>query len=363
MSNPAATQPHPQARRGRGAVSNASGRFEPLAREAVDDGWGTLDEVPPPLPTRLTRDASRSVIARNQSPDVPFEQSINPYRGCEHGCIYCFARPTHAYLGLSPGLDFETRLLFKPEAARLLAAELSRPGYRCKVIALGTNTDPYQPVEGRLGLTRSILQTLWAFRHPVSIVTKSNRVLRDLDILAPMAAAGLAKVAISVTTLERALARAMEPRAPTPERRLAAIAGLAQAGVPTAVMLAPLIPALNDWEIERVLEAAAAAGAREAAYVLLRLPLEIKQLFREWLAERYPDRAERVISILKQCRGGKDYDAEWGKRMTGQGPYASLLARRFRLAATRLALNADRTVLATALFSVPAGERRQLALF
>ena len=363
MTETSAARPHPEARRGRGAVSNASGRYEATSREAVDDGWGSLDEVPPPLATTLTRDASRSVITRNQSPDISFEQSINPYRGCEHGCIYCFARPTHAYLGFSPGLDFETRLLFKPDVARLLAAELSRPGYRCKVIALGTNTDPYQPIEGRLGLTRQILQVLWDFRHPVAIVTKSNRILRDLDLLAPMAAAGLAKVAVSVTTLERPLARAMEPRAPTPERRLEAIAGLSQAGVPTGVMLAPIIPALNDWEIERVLAAAAGAGAREAAYVLLRLPLEIKQLFREWLAERYPDRAERILSILRQCRGGKDYDAEWGKRMVGQGPYASLIGRRFRLAAGRLGLNAAKAVLATDRFTPPSGAQGQLALF
>ena len=270
------TKIHPQGRRGRGAVSNASGRFEATQRVATDDGWGALDAEPPPLNTKVIRDSSRTVIATNRSPDIAFDQSINPYRGCEHGCIYCFARPTHAFLGLSPGLDFESTLLMKPDAPALLARELRRPRYACKVIAMGTNTDPYQPLEKRMRITREILKVLDAFNHPVGIVTKSNLIARDLDILGPMARRGLAKVCVSVTTLDRALARRMEPRAPTPNRRVEAIAALRRAGVPTGVMASPMVPALNDPELENILEAAAQAGATEAGYILLRLPLETK---------------------------------------------------------------------------------------
>jgi DNA repair photolyase len=275
-----------ESRRGRGSLSNASGRFERETRHCFDDGWETQAEPLAPLRTTLTEEKSRNVIARNESPDVGFETSINPYRGCEHGCIYCFARPTHAWLGLSPGLDFESRLLMKPDAAELLKRELQRPSYRCAPIAMGTNTDPYQPVEQRLEITRSLLEVLRRFRHPVSIVTKSNAIVRDLDILSELAVQGLVKAALSVTTLDRRLARRMEPRAPTPERRLAAIRRLSEAGIPTAAMVAPVIPAINDSEIEDIMSAVAEAGAIGASYVLLRLPLEIKELWREWLEEQ-----------------------------------------------------------------------------
>src|SRR6476659_1584848 len=307
-------------RRGRGAQSNASGRYEPLARVAFDDGWRTLDELPP-FKTTVSVDATRKIITRNESPDIGFERSINPYRGCEHGCIYCFARPTHAYLGLSPGLDFESKLLVKPEAAKLLEAEFKKPSYKPQVIAMGTNTDPYQPIEREWKVTRSILQVLWAFKHPVAIVTKSALIARDIDILAPMAAEGLVKVALSVTTLDRKLARVMEPRAATPERRLETLRALSGAGIPTGVMTAPIIPALNDEEMESILAAAAEAGAVQAGYTLLRLPLEIKDLFREWLEAQVPDRAKHVMSLVRSMRGGKDYDSNWGTRMTGRGPY------------------------------------------
>ncbi|WP_439814088.1 PA0069 family radical SAM protein [Zavarzinia sp. CC-PAN008] len=356
------TAMHREARGGRGAVSNSSGRFEREQRVALDDGWGSLDAVPPPLRTRLIRDATRTVITRNQSPDIGFDRSINPYRGCEHGCIYCFARPTHAYLGFSPGLDFESQILFKPDAARLLEAELRAPSYRCAPIALGTNTDPYQPVEAQLELTRSILEVLETHGHPVTIVTKSARVTRDIDILARMARRRLAKVAISITTLDRRLAHAMEPRATTPERRLEAIRMLAQAGVPTGVMTAPVIPGLNEHEMDAILESAARAGATEAGYVLLRLPLEIKDLWQEWLAEHVPDRAARVMRLVRDMRGGRDYDASFGQRMTGGGPLASLLGQRFRLACRRLRLNQPRASLDSTAFRVPPQPGQQLDL-
>ena len=359
---------HPDGRRGRGAVSNRSSRFDAHARVSADadfifdDGWGGADEEPPPLRTTVTLDSSRSVIARNKSPDIGFSQSINPYRGCEHGCIYCFARPTHAYLGLSPGLDFESRILAKPDAAQRLTEELRAPGYRCSAIALGTNTDPYQPTEARLGITREILQVLSDFDHPVSIVTKSALVTRDIDVLAPMAEKGLAQVAISVTTLDRKLARRMEPRAATPARRLEAMAELARASIPVAVMVAPVIPGLTDSEMEAILEAGAAAGAGGAGYILLRLPLEIKDLFREWLSESVPNRATRVLRLLRECRGGKDYDASFGERMTGTGPFAELIAKRFRLACQRHSLgNAARPLDAT-LFKPPPMAGDQLNL-
>jgi DNA repair photolyase len=353
---------HPSGVKGRGTLSNVSGRFENQHRVIVDDGWGTLDEEAPKLRTSVSIDATRSIIARNDSPDIPFDRSINPYRGCEHGCVYCFARPTHAYLGLSPGQDFESRLFAKPKAAQLLAQELRKPGYVVRSMALGTNTDPYQPIDDRYQITREILKVLRDFRHPVGIVTKSNRVLRDIDILAEMAKDNLARVAISVTTLDRKLARAMEPRAPTPERRLEAIRELSAAGVPTAVMAAPMIPALNDHELEGILERAAEAGARQAGYVVLRLPLEIKDLFREWLEAHQPGRAAHVMSLIRSMRGGKDYDAEWGKRMKGTGVYADLIAKRFKLACERLGLNKEWTPTRTDLFKPPPMAGDQLRL-
>ena len=384
--------------RGRGALSNAVGRYERQTRTLLDDGWDRStgqpsvakapgrataknvvpaafmddgrddgwradDNAPPPIRTEVVLDATRSIIARNKSPDISFDQSINPYRGCEHGCIYCFARPTHAYLGLSPGVDFESRLFAKPDAARLLAKELSAPGYVPRVIAMGTNTDPYQPLEKQMRITRSILEVLRDFRHPVAIVTKSPLILRDLDILSEMAAMGLAKAALSITTLDRKLARAMEPRAGTPSRRLQAIQGLADAGVPAGVMFAPAIPALNDHEMEAVLSAAAGHGARSAGYVLLRLPLEIKDLFREWLETNAPGRARHVMTLVRQMRGGKDYDAAWNTRMKGTGPYAEMMARRFHMAVRKQGLNRPAPPLAIHSFRRPARIGDQLALF
>jgi len=325
-------------RRGRGAVGNPTGRFEAALRVAEDDGWGLGDAEPPPLRTTLGVDSARRIITRNQSPDVPFDRSINPYKGCEHGCIYCFARPTHAYLGHSPGLDFESKLYWKPDAPALLEAELRDKKYRAATIALGANTDPYQPVERERQLTRRILEVLADYRHPVGIVTKSNLVLRDLDILAPMAEQGLVRVAVSVTTLDRSLARRMEPRAPTPARRLEAVRELAAAGVPVTVLNAPIVPALNDHEIEAILEAGAEAGAGAAGYVLLRLPLEIAELFQAWLAAHYPDRAKRVMSLVRQTRGGRLYQTEWGKRQSGTGAYAEQIAKRFEMACRRYGL-------------------------
>ncbi|MBX6328297.1 MAG: PA0069 family radical SAM protein [Pseudolabrys sp.] len=349
-------------RRGRGASSNASGRYEPIARVAFDDGWSSLEELPP-FKTTVWVDSTRTIINRNTSPDIAFDRSINPYRGCEHGCIYCYARPTHAYLGLSPGLDFESKLLVKPEAASLLEKELASPGYEPRVIAIGTNTDPYQPIERKYQVMRRILEVLDRAGHPVGIVTKSALVLRDLDLLARMAARDLVKVALSVTTLDSALARRMEPRAATPVRRLEAIRRLSAAGVPTTVMVAPIIPSLNDMEIERILEAARAAGAREAGYVLLRLPLEVRDLFREWLRENYPDRVEHVFKLVREMRGGKDYDSRWFERQRGRGPYAYLIGRRFELACRKLGLNRMRTHLSTSHFRAPKVDTAQLHLF
>jgi DNA repair photolyase len=351
-------------RKGRGAVGNATGRFESEVRLAFDDGWGSLDEEPLPLDTTYTRDSSRSIIAHNESPDIPFDRSINPYRGCEHGCIYCYARPTHAYLGLSPGLDFESRIFVKEDAAALLRGELSKPGYRCETIALGANTDPYQPIERKLEITRRILEVLREFRHPVGIVTKSALVARDIDILAEMARDNLVVVTLSVTTLDRDLARRMEPRAATPERRLETIAALAAAGVPTGVLAAPMIPALNDREMEEILERAHAAGAGVAGYTLLRLPLELKALFKEWLEEHVPQKSSHVLSLVAQCHGGRLYDSAWSKRMTGGGPYADMLAARFDRACRRLGF-APRTryALDTTRFRPPPQRGDQLALF
>ncbi|MCE2759841.1 MAG: PA0069 family radical SAM protein [Acetobacteraceae bacterium] len=329
------------ARKGRGAVSNPPVRFKPARREAFDDGWATLEQSfaeLPPLPTSLTEDRAKSALSYNESPDLGFDRSINPYRGCEHGCIYCYARPSHAYLGFSPGLDFETRLMFKPDIAALLEKELRKPGYQPRPIALGANTDPYQPVERQLGLTRAVLEVLDRFSHPVTIVTKSAGVLRDVDILQRLAVRNLVRVCLSVTTLDPALARIMEPRAATPARRLQAMRELTAEGVPTAILAAPMIPAVNDMELEKLLEQGAAAGATSAGYVLLRLPLEIKQLFEEWLARHMPDRAARVLSLIRQTRGGALYDSRFGQRQTGSGPYAELLARRFAVAMRRLGL-------------------------
>jgi len=353
---------HPSGVKGRGTLSNISGRFENTHRVLTDDGWGALDDEPPVLKTTVGIDATRTIIARNESPDLSFDRSINPYRGCEHGCVYCFARPTHAYLGLSPGQDFESRLFAKPKAAHLLAQELRKPGYKVRTMALGTNTDPYQPIDERYQVTREILKVLSDFNHPVGIVTKSNRVLRDLDILSDMASRNLASVALSVTTLDRKLARAMEPRAPTPERRIDAIRSLAAAGVPTVVMAAPMIPALNDHELEAILERTHEAGARRAGYVLLRLPLEIKDLFREWLTAHQPGRAAHVMSLIRSMRGGKDYDADWGKRMKGTGVYADLIAKRFKLACERLGMNKESRSLRTDLFKPPPVKGDQLRL-
>ena len=349
-------------RRGRGAQSNASGRYEPLARIAFDDGWQSFEELPP-FKTTVTVDSTRKIITRNESPDLSFDRSINPYRGCEHGCIYCFARPTHAYLGLSPGLDFETKLFAKPEAPKLLERELSASGYVPRTIAIGTNTDPYQPIERQHQIMRRILEVLDCYGHPVGIVTKSALVVRDLDILARMAQRNLVKVALSVTTLDADLARAMEPRAAAPPRRLETLRRLTAAGVPTSVMVAPVIPALNDAEIERILDAAAAVGVREAGYVLLRLPLEVRDLFREWLMANFPDRYRHVFKLIRDTRGGKDYDSSWGKRMTGGGPVAWMIGRRFELACDKLGFNKTRTRLTTDHFDPPRPAAEQLSLF
>ncbi len=352
----------PQRRRGRGAATNVSGRFERERRETFDDGWGAPDDLPA-FATEIAHERPRSLIARNNSPDIAFDRSINPYRGCEHGCVYCFARPSHAFLGLSPGLDFESRLTVKDGAADLLRRELSAPGYQPKTIAIGTNTDPYQPIERRHRVMREILQVLADARHPVAIVTKSAHILRDLDILAPMAAQGLVKAALSITTLDRRLARALEPRASTPERRLDAIQALAAAGVPTAAMVAPVIPGVTDHEIETILARAQAAGASEAGYILLRLPLETQDLFAHWLLENFPDKYRKVMALLRSTRDGKLYDSTWGKRMTGTGPYAWTLGRRFELACERLGLGKQKGKLRTDLFLRPQGGGVQLSLF
>jgi DNA repair photolyase len=349
-------------RRGRGTASNSSGRYEPLARVAFDDGWQGLEQLPP-FKTAVTIDATRKIITHNDSPDISFDRSINPYRGCEHGCVYCFARPTHAYLGLSPGLDFESKLFMKPNAPELLERELSVPDYSPKTIAIGTNTDPYQPIERRYQIMRRILEVLDRAGHPVGIVTKSALVLRDLDILTHMAKRDLVKVAISVTTLDLKLARVMEPRASTPPRRLGALRELVKAGVPASALVAPIIPAINDAEIERILEAAAETGVRHAGYVLLRLPLELKDLFREWLIENFPDRYRHVINLIRETRGGKDYDSTFGKRQTGTGPIAWMIGRRFEVACERLGFNSTSVKMTTEHFRPPRPSAEQLDLF
>jgi DNA repair photolyase len=362
--------------KGRGATFNPGNRFRRDTREAVDDGWTPPpaegkgdgeeeDQELPPLKTTVTIQRSRTIIARNASPDIPFTQSINPYQGCEHGCVYCYARPTHAYLDLSPGLDFETKLFAKPNAAALLTAELARPGYVCDAIAMGTNTDPYQPIEREWKITRQILEVLSACEHPVSIVTKSALVERDIDLLAPMAAKHLACVYVSITTLDRDLARTLEPRAAAPHRRLAAVKALSDAGIPVGVMTAPIIPQLTDKDLEAILDAASANGARYAGWTLVRLPHEVKDLFRDWLAQHYPLRAEHVMSVIQQMRGGRDNDPQFGSRMRGQGLFADLISRRFDIACQRLGLNRERAPMDTSRFRPPRTEsqRAQLALF
>jgi len=347
--------------RGRGAKVNMSGRFERFSRSLFDDGWQGLEDLPA-LRTEVFEETPKTIITRNQSPDISFDRSINPYRGCEHGCSYCYARPTHAYMGLSPGLDFETKLFAKTKAAELLRAELSAAGYTPRTLALGTNTDPYQPIERSRRITRRVLEVLAEFNHPVGIVTKSALVTCDIDILKPMAELGLVKVAISVTTLDARLSRAMEPRAATPSKRLAALEILSAAGIPTVVMVAPIIPAVNDSEIEAILKTAHAAGAREAGYVMLRLPLEVRDVFKDWLEAALPERAAKVMSLVKSVREGKENDTAWGRRMTGTGPYAWTIGRRFELACQRLGFNAERLKLATGLFSRPPQPGEQLSL-
>jgi DNA repair photolyase len=350
-----------EARRGRGAATNRPGRFERHDRVAIADGW----EPDPPamLRTQVREEEPRRAITRNSSPDVPFDRSLNPYRGCEHGCVYCFARPSHAWLGLSPGLDFETRLVARPGIGAVLARDLGRKGYRPGVLAIGTNTDPYQPVEKAMRAMRGALEVLAAHRHPVAIVTRGTLIERDLDILSAMAADGLVQVGISVTTLDAGLARRMEPRAPAPARRLATIRALAEAGVPVRVMAAPMIPALTDPELEAILAAGAEAGAQAASWIMLRLPREVSALFQDWLADQYPDRAGRIMARLREMHGGQAYSARWGHRMRGEGHYAALIDQRFRLAVKRLGLATRLPPLRTDLFAVPPKSGDQLELF
>jgi DNA repair photolyase len=348
-------------RRGRGATTNLTGRFETQVREACDDGWDVLAELTP-FKTEVREERAKRIITTNDSPDIGFDQSINPYRGCEHGCIYCYARPSHAYLGLSAGLDFESVLIAKTNTAEALERELADPRYVPKTIMLGSNTDPYQPIERDYRLTRQILEIMDRTSHPVGIVTKSASVVKDIDVLASLASRNLVRVAVSVTTLDHKLARRMEPRASTPARRVEAIAKLNAAGVPASAMMAPIIPAINDMEIETVLETVAKAGARSAHWVLLRLPLEISPLFQDWLAEEFPDRAKKVMSLVRGTRGGKDYVSRWGERGTGTGVYAELIAKRFELAVKRLGLNKERPLLRKDLFQPPR-KAGQLDLF
>lgn len=339
--------------KGRGAPSNLEGRYETWARESVDDGWPQDLEAPPPLKTEIIPERAKSIIARNESPDLAFEQSINPYRGCEHGCVYCYARPSHAYLGLSPGLDFETRIMAKVNAAELLREELAAPSYRCKLITMGANTDAYQPAERDMRITRSILEVLAECDHPTALITKSALIERDIDVLAPMAEKRLARVFVSVTNFDAALARKLEPRAAAPYRRIETIRRLAAAGIPVGVMVAPVIPFVTDRDLEAILERAREAGATAAGYVLLRLPYEVAPLFKDWLATHYPLKADHVMSLVRQMRGGKDYDSNFATRQRGIGTFAALLAHRFALACKRLGLNEDRVSLDTTRFKPP----------
>ncbi|MDH3284653.1 MAG: PA0069 family radical SAM protein [Acidobacteriota bacterium] len=367
MSDSQGVRPPHSPRRGRGAVSNPAGRFEKFETEACDDGWGGLEReiarAPRSVATEVTEERARTIIATNDSPDIPFDRSINPYRGCEHGCIYCFARPSHGYYGLSSGLDFETKIFAKTNAAERLEAALRRPGYLCEKIALGSNTDPYQPTERRLRITRSILEVMVRFRHPVSVVTKSHGIVRDLDLLRELAADGLASVYVSITTLDTELASSMEPRASTPERRLAAVERMAAAGVPCGVLFSPVIPGLNDHELESVLEAAAGAGASSAGYLVVRLPFEIKDLFREWLETHYPLRAGKVMSLIRSLRGGRLNDPRFGHRHRGTGRYAEMLKARFGVATRQHGLGGKGPRLSTELFRVPPDDGPQGRLF
>lgn len=348
--------------RGRGAISNQTGRFERETRDAFDDGWGTVEDCAARLDTTLTRETAKTIITYNRSPDISFDRTINPYRGCEHGCVYCFARPTHAYHGLSAGLDFESRLFFKPDGPALLRKELSRPSYVPRPIALGMNTDAYQPVERQLKLTRAFLEILSEHNHPVTLLTKSALIQRDIDLIAPMAEKGLARVGVSLTTLDPQLARRMEPRAAAPHRRLQTIRALSDAGIPIIAMIAPIIPALNEAEMEDMLEAVAENGASSAGYVVLRLPFELKDIFHEWLAEHYPGRAAKVINTLRDMRGGQDYDSNWFERGRGRGVHAQLISQRFKKATRRLGLHTERPRLRTDLFRPPVGTDGQMRL-
>ncbi len=355
--------PHRTGERGRGATHNPANRFRRDLRERIDEGAPDFDEPPPALATTVTIHRARTIIARNDSPDIPFDRSINPYQGCEHGCVYCYARPSHAYLDLSPGLDFESRLFAKPDAPALLRAELARPGYACRPMALGTNTDPYQPIERTWRVTRGVLEVLAECEHPFTIVTKGALVERDLDVIAPMAAKGMARVYLSVTTLDPQLARRLEPRAASPRRRLQAIRTLASAGVPVGVMIAPVIPQLNDRDLEAIVAAAAEAGAGEAGYILLRLPLEVQPLFRDWLDAHYPLRTAHVMSLMHQLHGGRAYDATFGVRQRGTGPFAELLEQRFAIAVRRFGLERKTPRLDTSHFAPPRRECPQRTLF
>jgi DNA repair photolyase len=352
----------PQLERGRGARINPPTRFDRTSAEFVDDGWDSLAEIPV-LKTEIFTETPKSIITRNDSPDISFDRSINPYRGCEHGCVYCYARPSHAYMGLSPGRDFESKIFVKPNAAALLREELTAPNYQPRTIALGANTDCYQPIERAHRITRGVLETLLEFKHPVGIVTKSALVLRDLDLLKELADQGLTKVALSITTLDGKLARGMEPRASTPMKRLAALEILAKAGIPTVVMMGPVIPGLNDSEIESILKAARNSGAREAGYTMLRLPHELKEIFKDWLMKEHPDRAARVMSLVRDVRSGKESDPNFGTRMVGSGAYAWQIGRRFQLAAQKLGLNVTRLKLRTDLFQPPPKVGEQMTLF
>jgi DNA repair photolyase len=352
----------PQLERGRGARINPPTRFDRTSAEFIDDGWDSLAEIPV-LKTEIFTETPKTIITRNDSPDISFDRSINPYRGCEHGCVYCYARPSHAYMGLSPGRDFESKIFVKPNAAALLREELTAPNYQPRTIALGANTDCYQPIERTHRITRGVLETLLEFKHPVGIVTKSALVLRDLDLLKELADQGLTKVALSITTLDGKLARGMEPRASTPMKRLAALEILAKAGIPTVVMMGPVIPGLNDSEIESILKAARNSGAREAGYTMLRLPHELKEIFKDWLSKEHPDRAARVMSLVRDVRSGKESDPNFGTRMVGSGAYAWQIGRRFQLAAQKLGLNATRLKLRTDLFQPPPKVGEQMTLF
>lgn len=347
---------------GRAAGTNAVGRFEPYQRDAVEDGWDIAEDLPP-LRTEVSIERPRKIITRNTSPDLSFDRSINPYRGCEHGCIYCFARPSHAYLGLSPGLDFESKLIARPDAPEVLEAELRAKSYLPEVIAIGTNTDPYQPIEREHKIMRRILEVLFEYRHPVAVVTKGTLIERDADILGEMGKMGLARVGISVTSLDRNVARKMEPRVPGPQRKLKTIRALTDAGCPVRIMASPVIPALTDHELEAILERGAEAGAVAASWIMLRLPREVAPLFRDWAKTQFPNRAARIMGRVRDLHGGKDYDPEFGKRMTGEGPFADLIAQRFALATKRLGLDRTLPPLRTDLFHRPARPGDQLSLF